>query len=64
MQLVSITSRFTTAKMHDDVEGFFKTNPSPGAERTIRQSLERIRLNVAWLVKNRQPLAEWFAERE
>jgi len=60
MNLVSVTSRFTTTEEREDVERFFSDNPAPSAERTIRQSLERIRLNVAWLERNRTELADWF----
>ena len=59
-RLVSITSRFTTSERGEDVESFFRDHPTPSVERTIRQSLERIRINVAWLDRNRQGLAEWF----
>ncbi len=60
MRLVGIASAFTTLDMHDDVERFFTDNPAPGGERTVRQSLERIRLNAAWLERNRDELANWF----
>ena len=60
MRLVSLTSGFTTMEMRDDVERFFTDNPVPGAERTVRQSLERIQLNAAWLDKNRDELGNWF----
>ena len=60
MRLVGFTSRFTTQDKLEDVEGFFKANPVPAAERTIRQSLEAIRLNIAWLDLNREELAGWF----
>lgn len=60
MRLVSITSGFTTLEMREDVEKFFADNPARGAERTIRQSLERIQLNHAWLERNRDELATWF----
>ena len=61
MTLVSTAGRFTTKEKLEDVERFFTDNPVPAAERTIRQALEAIRLNVAWLEKNRGPLAEWLA---
>ena len=48
MRLVSLTQRFNTMQMHDEVEAFFAEHPAPAAERTVRQSLERIRLNAAW----------------
>ncbi|MDA0770603.1 MAG: hypothetical protein BZY79_05690 [SAR202 cluster bacterium Casp-Chloro-G4] len=60
MRLVGITSGFTTMEMREDVERFFTDHPAPGAERTIRQSLERIQLNSAWLQRNRHDLSNWF----
>ncbi len=60
MRLVSIASNFTTGEMREDVERFFREHPAPAAERSIRQSLERINLNIAWLGRNRDELAEWF----
>ena len=61
MTLVSTAGRFTTQEKLEDVERFFTDNPVPAADRTIRQALEAIRLNVAWLEKNRGPLGEWLA---
>jgi len=60
MGLVSTTGAFTTREKLEDVETFFAEHPTPAAERTIRQSLERIRLNVAWLERNRKDLRRWF----
>ena len=61
MRLVGITGAFTTPERAQEVEEFFRDHPAPSAQRTIQQSLERIRLNVKWLESNRQGLAEWFA---
>ena len=61
MRLVGITGAFTTTERAQEVEEFFREHPAPSAQRTIQQSLERIRLNVKWLESNRQGLAEWFA---
>ncbi len=60
MRLVGVTSGFTTPERREDVERFFTDHPVPGAERSVRQSLERISLNVAWLDKNRAELTNWF----
>jgi puromycin-sensitive aminopeptidase len=60
MNLVSTTGGFTTREKLEDVETFFAEHPTPAAERTIRQSLERIRLNVAWLERNRSDLRRRF----
>ena len=63
MRLVSITGAFTTPERARDVEDFFNTHTAPSAERTIQQSLERIRLNVRWLEHNRQDIGEWLSTR-
>ena len=60
MKLVGMVSRFTTVKGLEDVSEFFKSNPVPAADRTVRQSLEEIKLNIAWIEKNRENLATWF----
>jgi puromycin-sensitive aminopeptidase len=60
MYLVETTSGFTTQERLEEVEKFFSDNPTPAAERTVRQSLEKIRLNIAWLDKNRDSLAQWL----
>jgi puromycin-sensitive aminopeptidase len=60
MRLVALTERFTTHQKLEDVQRFFADNPAPAAERTVRQSLETIRLNIAWLDQNRQALADWL----
>ena len=39
---------------------FFTDNPAPAAERTIRQALERMNLNIRWLELNRPALNSWF----
>ena len=63
MRLVGITGGFTTMERHDEVKAFFETHPAPSATRTIQQSLERIRLNVKWLERNRDVVGEWLATR-
>ena len=60
MRLVSICGNFTSQESLDDVESFFAKHPAPAAERTIRQSVERIRLNIKWLERNQDELAAWF----
>ena len=60
MRLVSICNSFTTEEQRADVENFFEENPAPAAERTIRQALERMRLNIRWLELNRPAINAWF----
>ncbi len=63
MHLVSFIGRFTTLDHAADVETFFSRNPTPSAQRTIQQSLERIRLNAKWLETNGKDIGEWFKAR-
>ena len=60
MRLVSIASFFSTEEKREEVREFFETHPAPAAERTIRQVLERMSNNIAWLDKNRQALDDWL----
>ena len=60
MRLVSICGAFVDAGKLADVESFFQEHPVPAAERTIRQSLERIRLNIGWLERNGAELSQRF----
>jgi puromycin-sensitive aminopeptidase len=62
MRLVSITNNFAEMDKLADVETFFQEHPAPAAERTIRQALERIRLNATWVEKNRSELSTWFSK--
>ena len=61
MRLVSICSHFNSQEKADEVDSFFAEHPAPAAERTLRQALERVRLNIKWLEQNRQELTDWFA---
>ncbi len=60
MRLVSICGHFNDETRIEEVEAFFRDHPAPAGERTIRQSLERVRLNSRWLGRNRGSLADWF----
>ena len=58
IRLVAIVEGFSSRDKREDVATFFEANPVPSAERAIRQALERIDLNAAWLARNREALAE------
>ena len=60
MRLVSICSHFSSQEKADEVDSFFSEHPAPAAERTIRQALERVSLNIKWLEINRPLLTDWF----
>ena len=61
MRLVSIVSGFTTSERLQEVETFFEENPTPAAERTIRQAKERIRINQAWLERYSDQLSKFLS---
>ncbi|MCY4366710.1 MAG: M1 family metallopeptidase [Chloroflexi bacterium] len=61
MRLVTVCGNFVDASRIEEAENFFREHPAPAAERTIRQSLERVRLNSRWLELNREALAARFA---
>jgi puromycin-sensitive aminopeptidase len=62
MRLVSITGGFNTLDKADDVDSFFKAHPCAAAARTIKQSLERIKVNHAWLQKYGEEIGAWFSK--
>ncbi|MBM10819.1 MAG: aminopeptidase [Chloroflexi bacterium] len=61
MRLVSICSYFNSQEKADEVDSFFGEHPAPAAERTIRQAMERVRLNIKWLEQNRSELTNFFS---
>ena len=60
MRLVSITETFTTLERANEVEEFFEANPVAGAQRTVQQALESIRLNARWLELNSGAVTDWL----
>ncbi|XP_006620199.1 puromycin-sensitive aminopeptidase isoform X1 [Apis laboriosa] len=54
------TENFVTEERAKDVEEFFKDHPTPGTERTVQQSVESIRLNAAWLARDKDSIKEYL----
>ncbi|KAL6073677.1 Aminopeptidase [Balamuthia mandrillaris] len=59
----AVASAFDSEEKAKEVEAFFETHPSPSAQRTIQQSLERIRNNAAFLTREAAPIGAWLQER-
>lgn len=59
-RLAQIPEAFTTPDRARDFEAFFKAHRAPEVRRTVKQSLEKIRVNAAWLKRNGEDLAAWF----
>nr|XP_018910157.1 PREDICTED: puromycin-sensitive aminopeptidase-like [Bemisia tabaci]XP_018910165.1 PREDICTED: puromycin-sensitive aminopeptidase-like [Bemisia tabaci]XP_018910174.1 PREDICTED: puromycin-sensitive aminopeptidase-like [Bemisia tabaci] len=56
------TENFTSEEKAKDVENFFKQNPWPGVERTVRQSIESIRNHAAWLERDRDSIKDFLSK--
>ncbi len=61
--LEAVTSHFTSRSALNDVSHFFRTHPLVGAERTMKQCLEMIRSNVAWVNHDHKDLSFWLGNR-
>ncbi|XP_012523522.1 puromycin-sensitive aminopeptidase isoform X2 [Monomorium pharaonis] len=59
----STTENFATEEQAKDVESFFEGHPTPGTERTVQQSVESIRLNAAWLSREKDSIREYLTTR-
>jgi aminopeptidase N len=56
-----ISAKNSDTKKAEEIERFFKENPSIGLERTISQVTEQIRSNAMWLKRDRKSL-EYFLQ--
>ena len=54
------TSGFVSEEKVVEIEQFFKDNPVPVADRTIKQNCEAIRLNVRWLARDSAAIESWL----
>jgi len=57
------TDSFATEEKIKEIQDFFSKHNVPNAERTVQQSLENIRLNVAWLAREANNVQVWLAGR-
>ena len=64
MRLVGLPSGFTTQEKLEEVRQFYGANPVPAAERSVRQVIESIELNVAWLAKNKEDVSNWLFQNQ
>ncbi|XP_032596884.1 puromycin-sensitive aminopeptidase isoform X2 [Drosophila grimshawi] len=58
-----LIENFASEAKAREVEEFFRTNQIPGCERTVSQAVETIRLNAAWLERDREKLTEFLKEQ-
>ena len=57
-----ITENFASEEKALEVDSFFKSHEFPGAERTIQQSIETIRLSTAWLNRDLAEITEYLKD--
>ncbi|MBF5041092.1 M1 family metallopeptidase [Aggregicoccus sp. 17bor-14] len=57
---VGALGAFCDAAAARDIEGFFASHPAPGAERTLKRSLESISQCAALKARQQAPLARWL----
>ena len=61
MRLVGTPSNFKTATHLEDVEAFYLSNPAPSADRSINQTIENIKINIAWMNNNSKAIGDWLS---
>ncbi|XP_011635269.1 puromycin-sensitive aminopeptidase [Pogonomyrmex barbatus] len=54
------TENFVSEEQAKDVESFFENHPTPGTERTVQQCVESIRLNAAWLAREKDSIKKYL----
>jgi aminopeptidase N/puromycin-sensitive aminopeptidase len=62
--IVRATGSFCSKPLHGEVQEFFATHPVPDAQRTLRQSLERIDYCVDLSSRQSAQLASWLNQNE
>ena len=56
----SCSEKFVSVERAAEVESFFSENSLPGSERNVAQAVETIRLNSAWLARDKQEILNFF----
>ncbi len=59
---VSALGGFCSAAMHDDIQQFFTDHRAPGAERALKQSLERINNCAEFKKRQGDNMEKWMAQ--
>ncbi|MFA5990829.1 MAG: M1 family metallopeptidase [Candidatus Doudnabacteria bacterium] len=62
-RIISTMDNFYTEEKAQEIEKFFKTHKAPGATRAIKQTLEKIRSQTAWLKRDGEHLSNWLEKQ-
>jgi len=57
----AIGGAFCTQEKADEIANFFKQNEAPGAERKVKQAVERIELKAAWKARDLESIKKYLA---
>lgn len=60
---VKVGGVFKTKERAKEVRDFFKTHETPGAERAVEQTIERIEAKTDWLSRDREKIKNWLEKR-
>uniref|UniRef100_T1J5J3 Pleckstrin homology domain-containing family A member 8 n=1 Tax=Strigamia maritima TaxID=126957 RepID=T1J5J3_STRMM len=55
-----LTENFASEEKAREVEKFFTEHKLAGAERSVQQSVEKIRLNADWLNRDEEKIGQWL----
>jgi len=58
--IASVGNNLTSPKHLDEFRNFFEQQPHPGADRAVKQALERIASNAAWVERDFESTAAWL----
>lgn len=56
------TSNYVTAESADEIEQFFKDSPIPTAQRSIDQSIEKVRLHAQWITRDKDAIGQFLEQ--
>lgn len=62
-RIIGTMDNFYTEEKAQEIEKFFKTHKAPGATRAIKQTLEKIRSQTAWLKRDGNHLSNWLEKQ-
>ena len=58
-----VTENFVTEEKALEIEQFFDSHPTQTVEKTVLQSLEHIRINAAWLSRDKDSIKKYLTSR-
>ncbi|MBI5530917.1 MAG: M1 family metallopeptidase [Candidatus Doudnabacteria bacterium] len=62
-RIIGTMDNFYSEEKAKEIEKFFKAHKAPGAKRSIKQTLEKIRSQAAWLKRDGKPLDNWLLKQ-